>query len=147
MPKEQAAEQEPIASVRRKAGAPAFTGLEWPGGYSQYAMMTWSVETLDGRVDAELEALPADMRERFVRVAGLLEAFGPAQVREPYVKPLAGKLWEMRLKGKDGIARAAYVAAVGRRLVVVHVFVKKTQKTPKANLDIALGRAKEAGLI
>lgn len=110
-------------------------------------MMDWMVETLDARVDEELAGLPADMRDRFVRIAGLLEAFGPSQVREPYVKPLTGKLWEMRLKGKDGIARAAYVAAVGRRLVVVHVFVKKTQKTPRANLDIALERAKEAGLI
>jgi phage-related protein len=110
-------------------------------------MMDWTVETLDARVDEELAALPADMRNRFVRIATLLETFGPLQVREPYVKPLIGKLWEMRLKGKDGIARAAYVAAVGRRLVVVHVFVKKTQKTPRANLDIALQRAEEAGLI
>jgi phage-related protein len=122
----------------------AFAKIKW---YSKDAMMRWTVETLDERVDAELTALPVDMRDCFVRIAGLLEAFGPMQVREPYVKPLIGKLWEMRLKGKDGIARAAYVAAVGWRLVVVHVFIKKTQKTPRANLDIALGRAKEAGLI
>lgn len=109
--------------------------------------MNWTVETLDERVDAELSALSAEMRDRFMRIASLLETFGPAQMREPYVKPLTGKVWEMRLKGKDGIARAAYVAAVGRRLVVVHVFVKKTQKTPKANLEIALRRAREAGLI
>ena len=110
-------------------------------------MMLWAVETLDERVDAELDALPADMRERFIRISRLLEEFGPQHVREPYVKPVAGKLWEMRMKGRDGIARAVYVAASGRRLVVVHVFVKKTQKTPEAALKTALRRAEEAGLI
>lgn len=110
-------------------------------------MMRWTVETLDSRVDEELDALPADMRDRFVRIARLLEDFGPQHVREPYVKPLVGKLWEMRMKGKDGIARAVYVAASGRRLVVVHAFVKKTQKTPRSAIDTATRRAKEAGLI
>jgi phage-related protein len=102
---------------------------------------------LDGRVDEELDALPADIRDRFVRIAHLLEEFGPQKVREPYVKPLGGKLWEMRMKGKDGIARAIYLAASGRRLVVVHVFVKKTMKTPRNAIDTATRRAKEAGLI
>jgi phage-related protein len=49
----------------------------------------------------------------------------------------------MRMKGKDGITRAAYVTATGRRVVVVHVFPKKTQKTPRREIDIALRRAKE----
>jgi phage-related protein len=110
-------------------------------------MMQWTVETLDDRVDEELNALPADMRERFVRIARLLEEFGPQHVREPYVKSLEGKVWEMRMKGRDGIARAAYVAATGRRLVVLHVFVKKTQKTSRAAIETALRRAREAGLL
>ena len=49
----------------------------------------------------------------------------------------------MRMKGKDGIARAAYVTASGRRVVVVHVFVKKTQKTPRREIDYALKKARE----
>jgi phage-related protein len=110
-------------------------------------MTTWVVQTLDSRVDAELDALPADMRDRFVRIAFLLAEFGPQHVREPYIKPLGGKLWEMRMKGKDGIARAIYLAATGRRLVVVHVFVKKTQKTPSGAISTATRRAKEAGLL
>ena len=51
--------------------------------------------------------------------------------------------WAMRMSGKDGIARAVYVKAQGQRLVVVHVFEKKTQKTPKTALDTARKRAKE----
>jgi Phage derived protein Gp49-like (DUF891) len=54
-----------------------------------------------------------------------------------------GKLWELRLTGRDGIARALYVTAIGRRVVVVRAFVKKTQKTPPAEIKLALRRAKE----
>ena len=64
-------------------------------------------------------------------------------MREPYVKHLEGPLWEMRMKGKDGIARAAYVTATGKRVVVIHVFEKKTQRTPRRQIEIALRRAKE----
>jgi phage-related protein len=64
-------------------------------------------------------------------------------VHEPYVKHLDGKLWEMRMKGRDGIARAIYVTAQGERVIVLHAFVKKTQKTPQRALEIARERAKE----
>ena len=65
------------------------------------------------------------------------------RVRNPYVKHLEGPLWEMRLKGRGGIARAVYVTAVGKRVVVVHVFEKKTQKTPRREIITALKRAQE----
>lgn len=102
----------------------------------------WRVETLNETVDAELAALPADMRARFVHIAELLETFGPLHVREPYVRSLGKKLFEIRMKGRDGIARAIYVAAGGQRLVVVHAFVKKTAKAPRTAIRVALERAK-----
>ncbi len=105
--------------------------------------MLWTVETLSDVVDAELEALPADMRVRFSYISRLIEEFGLDRVREPHIKHLQGPLWEMRMKGKDGISRAIYVTATGQRVVVVRVFVKKTQKTPKREVDLALKRAKE----
>jgi phage-related protein len=64
-------------------------------------------------------------------------------MREPCVKHLDGKLWEMRTKGKDGIARSIYVTASGQRIVILHTFMKKTQKTPKAALNLVRARAKE----
>jgi len=115
--------------------------------HSNDVILRWTVETLDARVDRELGALAEDLRARFRWIATLLEEHGPHRVREPYVKALGGKLWEMRMKGRDNIARAIYVAAVGRRLVVLHAFVKKTQKTPRSALETALDRAKEAGLL
>lgn len=73
----------------------------------------------------------------------MIETNGLHLVHEPYVKHLEGPVWEMRMKGKDGIARAAYVTARGPRVVIVHVFPKKTQKTPRREIEIALRRAKE----
>jgi phage-related protein len=70
------------------------------------------------------------MRARFRRIVELIQNHGLERVREPFVKHLEGPLWEMRIKGKDGISRAIYVTASGRRVVVVRVFIKKTQKTP-----------------
>ena len=64
-------------------------------------------------------------------------------MREPYVKHLEGPLWEMRMKGRDGISRAIYVTARDGRVVVVRVFVKKTQKTPRREINLALERATE----
>ena len=59
------------------------------------------------------------------------------------MKHLEDKLWEMRLIGRDGIARAIYVTATGRRIIVLRTFVKKTEKTPKRELELARERAKE----
>lgn len=102
-------------------------------------MNEWTV-VVHPLAESELEALPADMQARFLRIAELLESFGPTRVGMPHVRPLGSKLWEMRMKGRDGIARAVYAAVQGRRLLVLHVFVKKTQTTPKAAIETALER-------
>lgn len=72
-------------------------------------MKPWIVETLNNAVDAELEALPADMRARFVRIADLIATLGLEKVGKPHVDHIEGPLWEIRMKGADGIARALYV--------------------------------------
>ena len=105
-------------------------------------MSGWTVE-LTRAAKSELTQLPDDMQARFLSIAGLLETFGPAQVGLPHVRPLESKLWEMRLKGRDGIARAVYFAHVGRRLVIMRVFVKKTEATPRHEIDLALKRMRE----
>jgi phage-related protein len=102
-------------------------------------LMPWTV-TVITEAEAELRAMPADIRARFLRVAELLETFGPHAVGMPHVRHLDGKLWEMRMKGRDGIDRAIYVARTGQRLTVLHAFVKKTQKTPRGALEIARAR-------
>ncbi len=103
----------------------------------------WTVETLNSTVDDEVEALPADMRARLVRIGSLIEAVGFQGLPAETVKHLEDKLWELRIRGKDGIARAVYVTAVKQRVVIVRVFVKKTQKTPRHELELSRQRAKE----
>ena len=106
-------------------------------------LMAWTVETLNENVDQELAALPDDMQRRFVYITELIESFGLPSIGEPHVKHIQGALWEIRLKGRDGIARALYVTATGQRVVVLRVFVKKTRKTPNSEIRLALQRAKE----
>ncbi len=107
----------------------------------------WCVETLDARVDHELNGMPADVRSRFVRISLLIEEFGPVAVGMPHVRSLGRGLWEIRASGRDAIGRGIYVVASGRRVVVVHAFIKKTQQTPERALQIAMQRAKEARLL
>ena len=105
--------------------------------------MGWTVETLNDTVDGELVNFPEEMQARFVRIAELIAAVGLPNVREPYVKHIRDSIWEIRLKGTSGIARALYVTATGKRVVVVRVFAKRTQKTPNTEIEIARERAKE----
>jgi phage-related protein len=103
----------------------------------------WHVEVLNETVAAEIRALAPDIQARFLRLAERIAVAGLDSLQAPHIKHLEGKLWEMRLTGRDGIARALYITAVGRRVVVVRAFVKKTQRTPRAEIELALRRAKE----
>jgi phage-related protein len=105
--------------------------------------MSWTVVFFDAAAQAELDGLPLDLRAKFERIVGLIKAKGLEQVHEPYVKHLEGKLWEMRMSGRDGIARSIYATATGKRIVILHTFIKKSDKTPRTALAIARARAKE----
>ena len=105
--------------------------------------MSWAVIFVNDKAEVEVNALPQDMQTRFARITDMIRELGLLAMREPYVKHLDGKLWEMRLKGEDGIARSIYVAASGRHAVVLRTFVKKTEKTPRKEIEMALSRMKE----
>lgn len=102
----------------------------------------WSVEYLVAAA-TEREALPIDMRARLARMTDVICQHGIMNLPRDWVKPLGDKLWELRVTGRDGIARAVYVVATGQRVVIVRVFIKKTQKTPQHELELARKRAKE----
>jgi phage-related protein len=102
----------------------------------------WSVKYLIAAV-AERDALPSDMRARLARMTDVIQEHGIQNLPGDWVKPLGDKLWELRITGRDGTARAVYVVATGQRLVIVRVFIKKTQKTPQRELELARKRAKE----
>ena len=105
--------------------------------------MRWAVGFLNEEVKEALDVLPPDLRASFQRIVELIQAHGLERMREPYLKHLEGPLWEMRLRGRSGIARAVYVTATGMRVVIVHVFSKKTQKTPHSEILQAMKKARE----
>ena len=105
--------------------------------------MLWTVEALNAVVDAEIDALPRDMRAKLARLSAMVEQSGLQALPRDSVKHLEDKLWELRITGRDGISRAIYVTAAVRRVVILRVFIKKTQQTPPRELEIARQRAKE----
>jgi phage-related protein len=105
--------------------------------------MNWVVTNLDMIVEREVAELPKDIQAKLRRIADMIEQLGLSAMREPYIKHLQGKLWEMRMTGRDGIARAIYITASGKRVVIVRAFTKKTQKTPRSEIELALKRAEQ----
>ena len=104
--------------------------------------MAWTVETVSA-VDPEIAALPVSLRARLLRLLETVENVGLEALRAPHVRHLEGKLWELRVRAEGGIARGIYVTATGRRLVVLHVFAKKSRKTPRRALATARERMKQ----
>lgn len=106
-------------------------------------MQPWTVEVLDETVEAELEAWSLPLRASLTRIVERIEKVGLQRLGAPFVKHLEGKLWEMRPSAKGMEGRALYVTVTGRRVVIVAAFEKKTQKTPRRFIDIALERTRK----
>jgi phage-related protein len=104
--------------------------------------MPYSVEYFNERVLAEIERWPVGILADYARLVELLTEFGP-DLRMPHSRALGGGLFELRPRGREGIARALYCYLVGGRVVVLHAFAKKTGVTPQRDLEIARRRMKE----
>ena len=94
-------------------------------------------------VDNELGELPVGRRARFARICQLIADGRLERVGAPHVRNLTGRLWEMRLGGRSRVSWALYVTPGHKRVVVVRVFLKKTPKTPRREINLALRRANE----
>ena len=105
--------------------------------------MRWKVTFYSEKVEAQTLGLPKGILATLLRILELIEEFGPS-LGKPHTAPLGGGLFEIRAKGKEGIARAIFCAVKGQEVIVLHTFIKKTRKTPKKALDLAKTRMKEA---
>lgn len=103
----------------------------------------WEITIINKKAEQEIIALSPELKAKFLRISDLLISLEPLNVTMPHVKPLEDKLWEMRLNGRDNIARVIYFLAPNKKIVVLHSFIKKTQSTPKQALEIAKTRMKE----
>lgn len=104
--------------------------------------MSYSIEFFNSGVQAEIAGWPAGINACFTRIAEQMVESGP-NLGLPYTRPLGDGLFEIRAKGAEGIGRAFFCALIGRRIVVLHGFIKKTQQTPPKELKTARRRLKE----
>ena len=93
-------------------------------------------------VAEELGVWPVELRAALTRIIERITSLGLERVGEPHLRHIEGKLWEMRASGSRLEGRALYIAATGRRVVIVLAFVKKTRKTPDRLIRLALERAR-----
>lgn len=104
--------------------------------------MSWKITFFNYKVEAEVLAFPAGILANFLHILELIEDLGPA-LGKPHTAPLGSGLFEIRAKGREGIGRAFFCAVKDREIVILHSFVKKTQRAPKKELEKARRRLKE----
>lgn len=104
--------------------------------------MTFEIRYYSESVQREIRDLPVTLAARYVALTRRMVQFGP-NLGEPHTKALGEGLFELRLKGAEGIARVFYCTLVRQRIVVLHSFVKKSERIPLRELRTAEQRMKE----
>lgn len=104
--------------------------------------MVWTIEYYSEEVRLAVESLPVGIRASFARLTEFLEEFG-LDLRMPHSRAMGSGLFELRPHGREGIARVFYCIKIGRKIIILHSFMKKTGKTPKRELEIARKRQQE----
>jgi phage-related protein len=102
----------------------------------------YAIEYYSDAVAETILELPDTLAARYVVLTRRIIAIGP-NLGAPHTEPLGDGLFELRLKGQEGIARVFFCTLIGRRVVMLHAFVKKSQRTPRQDLEIARRRQKE----
>ena len=104
--------------------------------------MSWKITFFSEKIKEETLGFPDGILSDFLHIAEIIEEFGPA-IGRPYTAPLGAGLFEIRARGKEGICRSLFCTVTGKEIVILSSFVKKTQKTPKKEIDRARKRLKE----
>jgi phage-related protein len=104
--------------------------------------MSWSIEYACRDVEQFILKLSPGLAAKYLRLTDLMLEFG-INLGMPHTRAMSDGLFELRIKGQEGIARVFYCTLVGKRIVMLHGFVKKSQKTPLNDLKIARRRMSE----
>jgi phage-related protein len=110
--------------------------------YANFLFMGYAIEYFHARVKAEIESWPVGTLADFARMVELLMEFGP-NLHMPHSRAMGNGLFELRPRGREGIGRVFYCFIIEKRIVILDAFLKKTQSTPKRELNIARKRMKE----
>lgn len=104
--------------------------------------MNYTITYYSAGLEQDIMTLPITLQARYISLTARMIEHGP-NLGEPHTQAFGDGLFELRLKGAEGIARVFYCTLVGRRIVMLHSFVKKSQKTPPKERRIADTRMKE----
>ena len=104
--------------------------------------MSWKVTFFDKKVEDETLGFPAGILANLLHVLEMIEEFGPA-IGKPHTAPMGEGLYEIRAKGKEGIGRSLFCTIKGKEVIILHSFIKKTQKTPRKEINKARNRMRE----
>ena len=104
--------------------------------------MNWTITYYSDTIQAEILAMPAGFLARFLRYSDRMETYGP-DLGMPHTRAMGNGLFELRLKAAEGIARLFYCTMGGKKIVILHQFTKKTDKTPTRDISTAKRRMKE----
>lgn len=104
--------------------------------------MNWIITYYSESLQQEILFMPAGFLARYLRYTDRMEVFGP-DLGMPHTRSLGDGLFELRLKAAEGIARVLYCTMVGKKIMVLHQFIKKTDKTPPREIETARRRMKE----
>lgn len=116
--------------------------MTWVIKFANLLSVNYSIEYFHNRVQSEIESWPDGILADYARLIELLMEFGP-NVKMPHSRAMGKGLFELRPKGREGIGRALYCFVIGRKIVILHAFIKKTPATPESELKIARKRIKE----
>jgi len=105
--------------------------------------MTWTVKFAGKRVEKEFTRLKPSLKGALVELLDTVERHGPQRLEADERKHIRGKIWEFRVSGPDGIGRALHATVADNTLLVLHIFEKKTRKTPDDSITLAEKRLKE----
>lgn len=104
--------------------------------------MNWTITYYSESVQAEILALPAGLLARYLRYSDRMELYGP-DLGMPHTRAMGKGLFELRLKAKEGLARILYCTMIGKEIMILHQYIKKSDKTPPKELALARRRMKE----
>lgn len=104
--------------------------------------MDWTITYYSESVQEGILALPAGLLARYLRYSDRMEVYGP-DLGMPHTRAMGEGLFELRLKAEEGIGRVLYCTMIGKKIMILHQFIKKSDKTPPKELALARRRMKE----
>ena len=106
------------------------------------AIMNWQIQYYNQKLEKQILSMPSGLLARYLRLTDLMLEFG-SNLGLPHTKPIESSLFELRVKSKEGVARIFFCTKIDKKIIMLHSFIKKSQKIPKKELSIAKSRMSE----